>query len=355
MSAVPTIRETHPSERHALLALVARVDSETDFLLREPGERPIWARDLDSFLASGNSTIFVAEVDGALVGYLSAHGGRFRRNRGVATLAVGVLRGWSGHGVATALFEAAEAWARRIGTHRLELTVAEENTRARALYDRLAFQDEGVMRDALRVKGAWRNERLMGKLIGGADIPDWPDLTLDALPSTPLDGLEIRPATPADAAAYFAYDQAVRSETHFLLRTAAESLPDVAAARRFLADQRIGDRTATLLAVADGCIAGTLSLWTGPYTRIAHEASLGLAVRREYWASGVGSRLMEAAEAWVQSRGLHRLALWVFGHNIRARRFYTARGFQEEAVALRHALIDGRFADHVLMAKLYGG
>ena len=273
----------------------------------------------------------------------------------MATLAVGVLRSWSGRGIATALFEAAEAWARRIGAHRLELTVAEENTRARALYDRLGFQDEGVMRDALRVKGAWRNERLMGKLFSGADWPDWPDLTLDALPPAPLDGLEIRPATPADAAAYFAYDQAVRSETHFLLRTAAESLPDVAAARRFLADQRIGDRTATLLATADGGIAGTLSLWTGPYARIAHEASLGLAVRREYWASGVGSRLMSVAESWVQARGLHRLALWVFGHNTRARRFYAARGFQEEAVARRHALIDGRFADHVLMAKLYGG
>ncbi|MCW2236222.1 GNAT family N-acetyltransferase [Azospirillum canadense] len=358
MSAEPTFREARPSERRDLLALVARVDSETDFLMREPGEQPLWARDLAAFLATGNSTILVAEVGGTLVGYLSAHGGRFRRNRGVATLAVGVLRDWNGRGVATCLFRTAENWARGAGLHRLELTVAEANPRARALYDRLGFEDEGPMRDTLRVKGAWRSERLMGKFIGfgggpDATVPDWPPLALDALPPAPLHGLEIRRAEPADAAAYLAYDHAVRGETHFLMRTADESLADVAAARRFLAEQRIGDRSATLVAAVDGGIAGTVSLWTGVYARTAHEAGLGLAVRREYWASGIGDRLMEAAEAWVRSRALHRLALWVFAHNTRARRFYHAQGFEEEATARRYALIDGRYADQVLMAKIY--
>ncbi|MBK3733335.1 GNAT family N-acetyltransferase [Azospirillum brasilense] len=356
------IREARPGERHALLALVARIDAESDFLLREPGERPFWGRDLAAFQALGNSTIFVAETVGSrpaeLVGYLSAHGGRFRRNRGAVTLAVGVRRDWNGRGVATALFAAAECWARRTGAHRLELTVAESNGRALSLYDRLGFLDEGLMRDALRVNGAWRSERLMGKLIGAEHVPEWPDLTpdpiVDAPPPARIGRLEIRPALPADAAAYLAYDRAVRSETHFLMRSAAESLPDVAAARRFLAEQRIGDRVATLLAVVDGTIAGSLSLWTGAYARTAHEAGLGLAVRRDFWASGVGGRLIAAADLWVRARRLHRLSLWVFGHNGRARRFYARHGFREEAVARRHSLIDGRLTDHVAMAKLYG-
>ncbi len=358
-----SIREARPGERHALLALVARIDAESDFLLREPGERPFWARDLAAFQASGNATIFVAEAapngPAELVGYLSACGGRFRRNRGVVTLAVGVRRDWNGRGIATRLFAAAEDWARRGGAHRLELTVAETNTRALSLYERLGFLDEGLMRDALRVNGAWRNERLMGKAIGAEDVPEWPALTPDATPPplapAPVGRLEIRPAIPTDAAAYLAYDRAVRSETHFLMRTAAESLPDVAAARRFLAEQRIGDRTATLLAVVDGTIAGSLSLWTGAYARTAHEAGLGLAVRRDFWALGIGGRLIAAADLWVRARRLHRLSLWVFGHNARARRFYAGHGFREEAVARRHSLIDGRLTDHVLMAKLYGG
>lgn len=241
--------------------------------------------------------------------------------------------------------------------------MAESNIRALSLYERLGFLDEGLMRDALRVNGAWRSERLMGKAIGAEGVPDWPALTpaltptlAPEAPSPPRIGrLEIRPALPADAAAYLAYDRAVRSETHFLMRTAAESLPDVASARRFLAEQRIGDRAATLLAVADGTVAGSLSLWTGAYARTAHEAGLGLAVRRDFWALGIGGRLIAAADLWVRARRLHRLSLWVFGHNSRARRIYAKHGFQEEAAARRHSLIDGRLTDHVSMAKLYGG
>ena len=353
-----SIREARPGERHALLALVARIDAESDFLLREPGERPFWGRDLAAFQASGNSTIFVAEAapngPTELVGYLSACGGRFRRNHGVVTLAVGVRRDWSGQGVATRLFAVAEGWARRNGAYRLELTVAESNARALSLYERLGFLDEGLMRDALRVNGAWRSERLMGKAIGAEGVPEWSAQTPEAPPPARVGRLEIRPAQPTDAAAYLAYDRAVRSETHFLMRTAAESLPDDAAARRFLAEQRIADRAATLLAVADGTIAGSLSLWTGAYARTAHEAGLGLAVRRDFWALGIGGRLLAAADLWVRARRLHRLSLWVFGHNSRARRFYARHGFQEEAAARRHSLIDGQLTDHVLMAKLYG-
>lgn len=353
MTATISIRHAHPTDRHDLLALVARIDRETDFLVREPGERPLWGRDLATFQAAGNATVLVAEAGGTPIGYLSANGGHARRNRGVVTLAVGVRGEWWGRGVATRLFAVAEEWAAGIGAHRLELTVADGNDRARALYDRLGFVEEGRLRHALRVRGAWRDEWLMGKLIGADERPDWPPLTLDALPPARLDGMVVRPAEPADASAYLAFDRAVRGETAFLLRTADESLPDVGAARRFLAEQRIGDQMATLLAVADGLVAGSLSLWTGAWARTAHEAGLGLAVRREYWRSGVGSALMAAAERWVANRRLHRLALWVFGHNQRARAFYSARGFTEEATARRHALIEERYADQVLMAKLY--
>lgn len=369
------IREARPAEAPALVALAARIDSETDFLPREPGERPPWARNPAAFQATGNSALFVAESGGTLLGYLAAHGGRFLRNRGAATLSVGVLRAWNGRGIATRLFAAAEDWAHAAGLHRLELTVVEDNARARALYERLGFTDEGGFRDSLRVKGAWRSERLMAKLPAAPDRPAWNEVrngpTLDAPPPAPIGvltggdltgGLTVRPAEPADAAAYFACDRAVRTETPFLMRTAAEALPDVAATRRFLAEQRIGARATTLVAVLDGGrdgngnggIAGMVSLWTGLYARTAHEAGLGIAVRRDYWGSGAGSRLMAAAEDWVRARGLHRLSLWVLAHNTRARRFYTAHGFVEEAVARRCALIDGRYADHVAMAKLYG-
>ncbi len=354
------IRMARAEEGREVLALIAAIDAETTWLLREPGESPRWrvggdpAADLGAFLARSNCAMLVAEREGRLVGVLGATGGRCLRNRGVATLKLAVLSAHHGRGIGPRLLEAAVAWGRAVGLHRLELTVSLGNDRAYALYRRFGFEDEGVERHGMRVGGVWRDERLMGKWIGPdpRTIREWPPVTLDALPPAPIDGLVVREAGPEDAAAYFACDRAVREETPFLLRTAAESLPDATAARRFLAGQRAGGGEASLIAVLDRDAVGILALWTGAYARIAHEASLGLAVRREYWGSGVGKRLMAAGEAWARARGLHRFSLWVLGHNTRARRFYASCGFAEEAVARRYALIDGAFADHVLMAKL---
>lgn len=352
------VREAYPVEARALLALVVAIDAETDFLPREPGERPVWCvdrpeEDLAAFQARGNSTVFVAERDGVLVGHLSASGGRYRRNRGVATLSAGVRREARGSGIGRALFAAAHLWAARRGLHRLELTVAEGNPAA-AFYDRLGYATEGVMRHTRRVAGGWRDEQLMARLLTPAEAEDWePFLPEPPEPeSAPVP--VVRQAEPDDALAYLLCDRAVRSETPFLLRTVRESLEDEAAARLFLAGQKASANAATLVAVLpDGRIAGTLSLWQGRERRAAHEASLGMAVRAPFWRAGIGSRLTDAAVGWCRWRGLHRLSLWVMGHNEWARRFYAGRGFEVEATARRCLVIDGRYADQVLMARLF--
>ena len=353
-------RTARPDEAPALLALMTEVSTHSPHTLHEPGERPAWhtganpAEDLAAFLAFDGNALLVAEIDGRPAGTLTATGGRFRRNRGVTTLMLGVLPQQQGRGVGTHLFAAAEAWAQSQGCRRLELTVAEPNQRAHALYRRLGFQDEGRLVHALRFGNAFCDEHILAKDLTAPDAPEWPPLLIDALPPMPLTGLTVREAVPGDAAAYVAYDQAVRRETPFLLRTAGEGLSDVATARRFLAGQRLDPQRTTIVAAVGGVLAGTVSVWTGCNRRTAHEVSLGMAVRREHWASGIGSRLMEAAEAWARGRGAHRLALWVLGPNVRARRFYTACGFAEEAVCRRYALIDGRFADHMAMGKILG-
>ncbi|WP_109119582.1 GNAT family N-acetyltransferase [Azospirillum sp. TSO22-1] len=364
---MPTVIATHPArpdEARALLALTEAVNAASPYTLHAAGERPSWhgganpAEDLAAFLGTGLNALLVAEIGGRPAGTLTATGGRFQRNCGVATVALGVLPQQQGRGAGTRLLAEAEAWARGRGLHRLELTVAAPNQRAHALYRRLGYRDEGRLRDALRFGGIFCDEIVMAKDLGPAGVPEWGPLLLDSLPPAPLAGLTVREAQTGDAAAYAAYDQAVRRETPFLMRTAAEGLTTATAARRFLAGQRLDPQRTTIVAPVGAAVgaelAGTVSVWFGGSRRTAHEASLGMAVRREYWASGVGKRLMAAAETWARGLGAHRLSLWVLGPNVRARRFYAACGFQEEAVCRRYALIDGRFADHVAMGKILG-
>lgn len=50
----------------------------------------------------------------------------------------------------------------------------------------------------------------------------------------------------------------------------------------------------------------------------------------EYWGTGVGKLLMEAALEDLRKQGFTRFLLWVFGANLRARRFYEKCGFSAD-------------------------
>ena len=93
----------------------------------------------------------VALLDGAVVGWcdiLPAHG---QARAHVGTLGIGLIPSASHRGIGAQLMRAAldAAWAS--GLTRVELTVRVENANAKALYERMGFAVEGLMRRAFRV------------------------------------------------------------------------------------------------------------------------------------------------------------------------------------------------------------
>jgi RimJ/RimL family protein N-acetyltransferase len=164
-----TVRQVSLEDVEALLELYLKLDGETSFMMVEPGERSrsVEAMRLRVLEAETcpDGTLLVAEMDGRLVGFLEACGGRYRRDRHSVTLAMGVCRDAWGHGVGRQLLEAAEAWARARDKHRLELTVMAHNERAVRLYTRAGFEVEGTRRHSLQVDGRWVDELAMAKLV----------------------------------------------------------------------------------------------------------------------------------------------------------------------------------------------
>ncbi|WP_373286645.1 GNAT family N-acetyltransferase, partial [Anoxybacillus voinovskiensis] len=100
------IRHATVDDAERLAALILQVESESDYLLFEAGERKLAPEQqrshLEAITNEDNATILLAETDeGELVGYLLARGGFARRNRHSVYIVIGLLAAFRGKGMGT--------------------------------------------------------------------------------------------------------------------------------------------------------------------------------------------------------------------------------------------------------------
>jgi putative acetyltransferase len=164
----------------------------------------------------------------------------------------------------------------------------------------------------------------------------------------PPDGVEIRPARPADA------------------RDALRLFADVAAEARYIRTEDVRwtarqmrkryrdswtTEAASIVAVADRRVIGNLGVAreTHPVTR--HVASLGMLVAADWRSRGVGSALMAEVFRWARWAGVEKLALTVYPDNERARRLYEKFGFVEEGRLAGHSKKRHGYDDEIVMGR----
>jgi ribosomal protein S18 acetylase RimI-like enzyme len=138
-------------------------------MLPEPGERQTTIeqqrKSIETILAKQNTTLFVAEVESNLVGFIAAIGNQLKRNQHSAYLVLGVLDMYQGHGIATKLFDQLFDWAKENKLSRLELTVIKDNNKAFNLYKKMGFTLEGEKVHSLMIDGEPMNEYYLYKLL----------------------------------------------------------------------------------------------------------------------------------------------------------------------------------------------
>ena len=128
------VRPAREADRLSLALLHAAIAEERDGIATEP---PV---DVEARAASFDlHGSFVAEAAGQIVGSLNVQASR----HGYGELGMAVARPWRGRGVGTALMEAAIAWSRDQGLHKLSLSVFAHNTAAIGLYRKFGFTEEG--------------------------------------------------------------------------------------------------------------------------------------------------------------------------------------------------------------------
>lgn len=148
----------HIESFHEAFDVVAR---ERRFLtfLKAPSLENTRTFALDS-IDNGNPH-FVAVTGETVVGWcdIRRHGFEAHAHRG--SLGMGLIDGFRGRGLGRQLIEAALKNAWEIGLTRVELSVHADNTRAIALYRKMAFVEEGLMRAAFFADGIYRDAVMM--------------------------------------------------------------------------------------------------------------------------------------------------------------------------------------------------
>jgi len=161
------IRQAVPSDSKEFLLFLHKLDSETSFMLFEPGERKTSEEEIKRNIEQmgENSIMLVAESDEKIIGFLSAYRGHVNRIRHSATIVIGILEGFRGKGIGKTLFEELDQWAINNGISRLGLTVMVNNENAINLYKKTGFKIEGIKEKSCLVNEVFVDEYYMGKLL----------------------------------------------------------------------------------------------------------------------------------------------------------------------------------------------
>lgn len=162
-----TLRNAEAADAEALLEYLPRVDTQTRFLAREPGEFSCTLDQerelLDKFRLDPASHFIIAEYGGHIAGTANAlPAGVRRRFAHRATMGISVDEAYWRLGIGSAMLSELIDWCCEYGFEQLELDVVADNARAIALYERFGFQTAGRRPNAMKyADGTYADELIM--------------------------------------------------------------------------------------------------------------------------------------------------------------------------------------------------
>jgi len=161
-------------------------------------------------------------------------------------------------------------------------------------------------------------------------------------------GVQVRNATVNDAAAIAEiYNQGIED------RVATYETEPRSAEEQQAWLRAVADRYPAVVAQIDGEIVG----WAGAAPYRARECYRGIGefsmyVRRDWRGRGVGDLLVAALISEAERLGLWKLLSRIFPFNASSRALCRKHGFREVGVYEKHARLDGRWLDVVIVERL---
>jgi RimJ/RimL family protein N-acetyltransferase len=169
-----SVREAVPGDAAALVELAQEVGAEPEgWLIADDSWRGVAdeRRYLKALRRHPHGAVFVAEVDGRIVGRLSVARDPHPASFHVADLGLMVAAGRRRQGIGRALLARAAEWALAARVRKLELHVFPHNDPAIALYESFGFVREGYRREHYRRGPGYVDAILMAHWVDGTAPP----------------------------------------------------------------------------------------------------------------------------------------------------------------------------------------
>lgn len=157
--------------------------------------------------------------------------------------------------------------------------------------------------------------------------------------------MEYRLVREEDAFAYLEFFRTVVSETDNLACSAKEATAMTVEDEQAFIRNTNGSGSFSIIATADDGICGSCDIRIQNRERLRHRAEMGIAVRKEYWSTGVAQHLLEEAIAEAKKRYIKIISLIVRADNQRAITFYKRNGFERSGMLRMLFCIDGIYFD----------
>ncbi|CAH2213573.1 GNAT family N-acetyltransferase [Tepidibacter aestuarii] len=168
-----------------------------------------------------------------------------------------------------------------------------------------------------------------------------------------LGQLMIECAKIEDAEELISFTKQVDGETDFLNREPGEFNMSIEDEIKFIKNNRTDENSLFLTAKIKNKIVGTIGFSVPSFNRYRHKGQFGIALVKEFWGYGIGSKLLDTLIKWADSKGFVKITLDVDSTNQKAIKLYEKFGFIQEGYLRKDTFIgNGEYRDSIIMGRI---
>lgn len=165
------IREVKVDDAEKLIEYVNKVSGESDNLTFGIGEFEMTVEKevefIESLIDDDNAIMLLAMDGNEIIGQVHYSGGKRKRLKHVGEFGITVRKDYWGQGIGRMLLEEMIKWAKASPyCEKINLRVRDDNLKAIALYRKLGFKVEGLLKRDMKINGEFTDCLFMGMEIG---------------------------------------------------------------------------------------------------------------------------------------------------------------------------------------------